>query len=363
MKIKSTIIILIGVALSLNGGTGFAQTGLEKVIVEKYYVSNAADSITSIGILPVGSVTYRVFLDMKPGYKFQTAFGSPTHTLFIKTTTSFFNNEDRGAVIPSYSKTQARNNTVMLDSWLSAGAGCIGNFGILKNDDDGIGTVVNADNVLQNADTSAGIPLIEQDGLISGTPGNVTMIGIDDQVAVFDAVSQQGNSFVTTNGAWSCLSGAVGPDSTNTLLIGQFTTNGVLSFELNIQLGTPEGGTEQFVAKDASGLENQFAGLTYKSPENTSGIEQHLKETEDVLVASPNPTCGLSLLDLYTSSHYRIVSYSIFDLTGSEICSGTLNSASGGYSSHINTSNLPTGIYLVKVSMDGYSKTLRLVKD
>lgn len=93
-----------------------AQNGLQCVYVEKYYVSNVADSIGSVGILPVGSITYRVFADMLPGYKFQMAYGSPTHLLTINTTTSFFNNEDRGATNPTYTKAQAKNNTVMLDS-------------------------------------------------------------------------------------------------------------------------------------------------------------------------------------------------------------------------------------------------------
>ena len=119
-----------------------AQNGLESIIVEKYYVSNATDAAGSVGTLPTGSVTYRFFVDMLPGYKFQAAYGSPvgSHVLTFSTTTTFFNNEDRGAVTPTWTKTQARANSVMLDSYLSAGAGCAGNFGILKSEDDGLQT-------------------------------------------------------------------------------------------------------------------------------------------------------------------------------------------------------------------------------
>src|SRR6185295_15896533 len=87
------------------------------------------------GTLPAGSVTYRIFADMLPGYKFQAAYGVPAHTLLMSTTTSFFNNEDRGATTPTYTKTQAKANSVMLDSWLSVGAACVSNFGILKSED------------------------------------------------------------------------------------------------------------------------------------------------------------------------------------------------------------------------------------
>src|ERR1700758_445591 len=93
-----------------------APSGLDSVIVEKYYISNANDtSVNSIGgVLPIGSVTYRIFVDMKPGYTFEAAYGvdiAPTglrnpgdHELRISTTTLFFNNEDRGDMVPSYSK-------------------------------------------------------------------------------------------------------------------------------------------------------------------------------------------------------------------------------------------------------------------
>ena len=74
-----------------------AQNGLESIIVEKYYVSNAADSAGSVGNLPAGSTTYRVYVDMLTGYKFQAAYGVPGHECRIATTTTFFNNEDRGA--------------------------------------------------------------------------------------------------------------------------------------------------------------------------------------------------------------------------------------------------------------------------
>jgi hypothetical protein len=55
----------------LAAGSAFSQQGLEKIIVEKYYVSNAEDSIGSMGALPVGSVTYRVSLICFLGINFK----------------------------------------------------------------------------------------------------------------------------------------------------------------------------------------------------------------------------------------------------------------------------------------------------
>ena len=110
--------LFLGLCLIYFGAFAYASQGLEKIIVEKYYVSDANDAAKSVGTLPEGSVTYRIYADMLPGYQFMMAYGTPAHPLNIKSTTSFFNNEDRGSFSPSYTKTNAKKNTVMLDSWL-----------------------------------------------------------------------------------------------------------------------------------------------------------------------------------------------------------------------------------------------------
>jgi hypothetical protein len=259
--------LITGFCLMLLSAFTYAQNGLEGIIVEKYYVANAADAAGSVGTLPVGSVTYRIYADMLPGYKFQAAYGVAGHDLILSTTTSFFNNEDRGSTSPTYTKTQARGNTVMLDSWLSAGAGCAANFGILKSEDDvaaGGATVSNLNGILANNDASAGIPLTVQDGLYAGTPEAVTFVGFSAaDLAVLDNVSQTGNLFTTTNGSWAALNGATGPiASTNKVLIAQITTDGVFHYELNIQIGTPTGGSQNFVAQNPIGTEISIASLT-----------------------------------------------------------------------------------------------------
>lgn len=263
--------IFLGMAFLLAALAGKAQNGLENIIVEKYYVSNAADAAGSVGALPVGSVTYRIYADMLPGYKFQAAYGVNGHPLVLSTSTSFFNNEDRGATTPTYTKTQARANTVMLDSWLSVGAACSGNnFGVLKSEDDvtlGGATVVNSNvpPILQNNDASAGIPISVQDGIWTAAtaPEAVTFVGISaTDLSMFDATSQAGNSFTTINGSWAALNGATGPTASNRVLIAQITTDGIFTYELNIQIGTPTGGVQNFVASNPVGSEIQLASLS-----------------------------------------------------------------------------------------------------
>jgi hypothetical protein len=368
---KTTLLrrLVIGLTLMLPIVYVNAQNGLEQVIVEKYYVSNSADATTSIGVLPVGSVTYRIYADLLPGYTFQAAYGNATHTLFINSTTSFFNNEDRGNTTPTYTKTQAKNNTVMLDSWLSAGAACSGNFGILKSEDNSVATIVNADGILANADPSAGIPLTTQDGIITvagRTPGSVGTIGIDTPVSILNATSQVGNSFSTSNGSWYCLGGAVGPDSTiNKVLIAQITTDGVLSFELNIQIGTPVAGvSEYYVANNPAmyngQMELSIPSLTYNSTtvsvENTSVLSPEIK-------IFPNPakdilTLDINNLDLNASNYYTI-----YDMIGRVLLTKKIQSSSVNSIENIDISSLARGMYVMEVSLNETKSSRKIIKN
>jgi hypothetical protein len=247
-----------------------AQNGLENILVEKYYISNANDTAGRLisGFLPPGSVTYRIYLDMLPEYRFHAAYGSSTHELRIETSTKFFNNEDIGATMPNViPRRTLKRNTVMLDSWLSVGAAGEQLYGVLKEEDDSLETIVHEKSFLQATNKLAGIPIKERDGLIESF--NVpfpTFFGIDSAVAVFFN-STSGSVFDVKNGAWGCLGGAIGSDSlvNNRLLIAQITTDGDLSFELNIQIGKRGAPAENYVAKNPTGKEISLPFLTYNS--------------------------------------------------------------------------------------------------
>lgn len=265
---KKVYKLMLGLAMVLAGFAAKAQNGLESIIVEKYYVSNAADSVGASGFgsdLRVGSVTYRIYADLLPGYKFQAAYGVADHPITISTTTEFYTNTDRGDIYPTYSKTNARLNAVMLDSWLSVGAGCAGNFGVLKSEDAVAGgaNVINASGILANADASAGLPLTTADGLYAGSPEAVTTVGFS--AGDLDFLSNSGttgNVLTSSNASWASLNGSTGPLASNRVLIGQFTTNGVFHYELNIQIGTPSGGSENYVSSNPTGAEISIPSLT-----------------------------------------------------------------------------------------------------
>jgi len=261
--------IVLGAGLALLGTVALAQNGLNGIVVEKYYVSNAIDSAYSSGLLPVGSVTYRIYADMLHGYKFQAAYGNAAHLLKVTTSTGFFNDQSNGATTPdNITKASCASATTMLDSWVSAGAGCKLNGGLLKSDDNGVATVVNntpaapGGKILQGTDLQAGIPVKTQDGLINVAPQSTTIVGTLDLTHIdgTSMMSTTGDSIGTNNGAWSALSGSQGPlwPASNRVLIGQFTTNGVFHFELNIQVGDSVGGTQKFVTSNPNSGNGEF---------------------------------------------------------------------------------------------------------
>ncbi|MFZ4401763.1 MAG: T9SS type A sorting domain-containing protein [Bacteroidales bacterium] len=365
MKKIFTNILFLSLMFLIN--TSYAQQGLDSLIVEKYYISNVADSIGSNGILPVKSVTYRIYVSMHQGYKFQMAYGNANHPLSITTSTAFFNNEDRGSTTPNFTKAQAKFNSVMLDSWLSVGATCVGNFGILKSKDNGVATIVNADNILQNSDTTAGIPLTVQDGFIAGSPGTFGTIGfgIDSAIAVFDATSQFGNSFEILNDAWFCLSGATGPDTNNNqVLIAQITTNGILKFKLNIQLGTPTGGIEKYVAQnpiDTTEIQKDY--LTYISDSiiivNTSNFTKNANN----ISVYPNPSNGIYTLNVFSEGMNTENYYTIYSTLGNVILKKKMNNFSDLISESIDLTSFPKGIYFIEINVNGISTSKKIIKN
>ncbi len=357
--------IIPGLFLLLLSHSVKSQNGLESVIVERYYVSDANDATQNStgGILPIGSVTYRIFVDLLPGYKFQAVYGVPDHELRIETTTLFFNNEDRGATSPTYSKNQASQNTVMLDSWLSVGAACSGNFGIMKSLDNGDNNVINADGVLQNNDVTAGIPLTTQDGLIAGSPEALTAVGLTTEIAMFDAQNDGTNGplLSTFNGSWASLNGSTGPDTIdNKILIAQITTDGDFSFELNVQIGTPSGNVENYVARNPIGSEILEPTLIFSA---INGVNNGLTANHyPTLNIYPNPASNSINLQIKSSEVITKSFYSIYNILGTQIMYKNIGSFSTEHLELVDVSSLSPGTYFIKVSVNGVESYKRIVK-
>lgn len=353
MQFKFTFILLFSCIIHLIG-----QKGLEGIIVEKYYISNAQDAAnTDGGKLKEGSTTYRIYVDMLPGYKFQAAYGDVNHELKISTTTKFFNNEDRGDVFPTFNKNALKSNTVMLDSWLSTGAACVGNLGVLKSKDDGLNTVINSDGILKNNDPNMGITLEEQDGMVLGKVQPAQSAGFDGIADFFNNTNEfpDGVSFSSNSGAWFTPSGAVGADSTeNMVLIAQLTTDGILSFELNFQLGTPVAGiTENYVAKDPKDKEIFDPSLIYTS--NITNAQDQFNSLS--FKTYPNPTTSKVYFKLSDKENYT--HYEVQDLNGRIMKTGKLDKQS----QELDLYELNDGVYLLSFfgkTHRGHSKIVKI---
>ncbi len=272
MKTKAKKIIL-GLSLALSASCAKAQ-GIEGIIVEKYYVPNAADianATSNVATVPLtaNSVTYRVYVDMAAGWKFSLLKGNSFHSLKINTTTQFYNDPNNGVVVGAQatSTLNVRKNTVMIDSWLTTGGTAVGKVGVIESQDTD-GSLGNAQGVLANNPGGLyGAPINgagAADGMINGTTSAPTVLGFGTATNIFDQTP--GGSFLVNNGAMAILGGALGYGPNNTMLLGQFTTDGVFTFELNIQLINPTGTAVEYVANSPQAGETVYPGLTLLPP-------------------------------------------------------------------------------------------------
>jgi hypothetical protein len=264
---------ILGLGLMVASSSVFSQ-GLQGIVVEKYYQADANDvaNATSNGAvtpLTTNSVTYRVYVDMAAGYKFNSLFGNAAHNLTVNTTTGFYNDPSYGTSLNpgTISGVNIRKNTAMIDSWFTTGGAAGSKAGVLKSEDTD-GTVGHANGLLANNPGGCfGLPIMGgtgQDGFLpsSGTTYIVPNgLGLGTALDVLDQTN--GGSIVLTNGSIAALGGVQGPTSSNMVLIGQFTTNGQFSFALNLQIqNIATGVAENYVSSSPTGAELTHPSLT-----------------------------------------------------------------------------------------------------
>lgn len=254
-----------------------ANDGLEKMIYEIYYISDEKDSTDSNGgKLPPGSVTYRVYADLLPGWRLIAIAGYSAHQLIFETSTEFFNYGDgRGERFGlNIRHDKLDNGTLPLDSWVTLGAASNAQQGVPKNiDPDGSvlsgndgGSMEIPGGLLTNNLATAGVAISQNDGLIENTDSTtVTSIDITPglDLSMFD--DENGPSFSTNDGSWYNVDGVKGATPENIILIGQFTTNGTFRCELNLQITPDYGASLDYVAKNPLSNEIQDSSLIFSS--------------------------------------------------------------------------------------------------
>jgi hypothetical protein len=247
MKRIIFLIYLIQATISL-----FAQPGIESVYVEKFYVVTKKDVSKPdfSGPISEGACTYRIYLDLMPGYRFQAAYGIKAHPLVLKSSAMFYNHVEYGNSQPNVIPFRTLSKNIsLLDSWLSVGAANESSLGIPRKFDQE--SIVNFESgFFQNTTGETSLSFRESDGMVAVPHCKApTFYQMDEQLKMLNSLTRS-NIIEIENGAWACMGkGACGADSlgTNMVLIGQLTTAGDLTYSLNVMVSGPDGVSTKYV--------------------------------------------------------------------------------------------------------------------
>jgi hypothetical protein len=251
--------------------------GLDGIIVEEFHTITQADADAynndfGGGGFPLvaGMKTYRVFVDMAPNYELIQVYGAPIPTggtvspnpLDFTTTTTFWNDDNFGTELPA--QTRRFDEGTLFDSYITAGTSGI------SGGTAGCGSNLAQVGVPRTSDTNGDLTtcgvypgFTGNDGHLPGTGGALTYnLG---GTMNFAALQANGNNFTVVNESWGVLGGnqGVDPTGTNRILVAQFTTNGVFSFHINVQLSSPSSVLETYVWNNAAPGETLRPELTY----------------------------------------------------------------------------------------------------
>lgn len=250
----------------------FSQGGLKEVFIEEFYTLNKADlqKANLTGVTSKGLVCYRIYVELDSGYTLQAVYGLGEHPAFIKSTADFYNHPGIGNTYPNIIPDKSlKKNLSYLDSWLSMGACSESFFAIpLRYQEKPLPVVIDWDknyfNNLKGRDTK--FSFRDAPGMyhLDSLPVP-TMYNIDEQLK--GLMSETNSSeFIMTDGAWASLGkGAKAPAKLpNAILIAQITTAGKLSYQLNLQIGTPNGKSIRYVAINPNSEELTHPSLINK---------------------------------------------------------------------------------------------------
>ena len=209
--------------------------GLEDVILEEYYVDGPSD----------GFKTYRLFVDLAPGYKLIQVYGNQNENsgndLYFGTSSGFYNAEVGGVTFGDELITSLIElfPDLALDTYLSLGGASFDQLGVLKSEDDDGSMLVPA---LTNV-PSDGISPSEIDGYTLGAPA----ITLSLNMFLNGANINNADSIGASNGTYFNLEGGTPVGEENIVYIGQFTTDGEFEYRFNLALESPAGEEEYYV--------------------------------------------------------------------------------------------------------------------
>lgn len=236
-------------ALGLSVVVPFVSAqGIDSVFTEVYHVQ--PDPVA--GKPPL--VTYRIFVDLAPGYQLQMVYGDERNQLVIATTTEFFNDDNNGTKFAYLLRGDRLNgHPLALDSWLTINAASDHHLGVPRAWDDD-GSILECPPYpgygLMPADGAK--PLCASDGLVASDSVPET-VNFRMEPGYLGTI--RGSELRTMDGAWAVLGGTNGVGPNNVCLIAQLSTTGTLSYRLNIQLRTPDKKVVRYVSTAPRGTD------------------------------------------------------------------------------------------------------------
>lgn len=233
-----------------------AQTlGVDSVWVETYHVW---DSIATNGD-PL--VTYRIWVDLAPGYRMQVVYGDHRHDLEVSTSTEFVNDAANSVKYVHLLPVAALNEGYgALDSWFTMGAGSAGHWAVPLHLD-GDGSVLRYPPYAPSVKRRDSAPsLCRRDGLLA-SDSVPAVVNWRFEPGYLEAV--RGSVIHTMDGAWAVLGGVSAPTEDGHILIAQLTTSGQLSFRLNIQVADANRVALKYVHSEPADGEVVLPSLRY----------------------------------------------------------------------------------------------------
>jgi hypothetical protein len=228
-------VALLIACLSLRG------QGIEAVLVERYHVIDA----DTPGLAPL--VTYRIFLDLAPGYSLLSVFGEKDRHLFFRTSTRFFNDTVNGGGAGERIGSDLLDNyPLALDSWLA--------FGFATNTHKAVPLHLDMDGSVlrkprgRTGRKEYGKELYRTDGLMPARQ-------VPEVMKLYLSTSYlerlDGGLLETTVGAYGVMGSVAGGTVENMVLIAQLTTDGELSYGINAAVRGPDGSIQKFLGYPA----------------------------------------------------------------------------------------------------------------
>ncbi|MBK7944236.1 MAG: hypothetical protein IPJ85_02505 [Flavobacteriales bacterium] len=192
-------------------------------------------------------ITYRIYLDLAPGYELVSVFGEKDRNLFFRTSTRFFNDTVHGAPIGDRIEAdRLYHYPAAIDSWLA--------FGFASNAHKAVPLHLDTDgSVLRRSKPKRGaveyeLSLRDKDGLTNAAMAPEVMC-LYLTTSFLDKLS--GHVIETELGAYGVKGTVRGATPENMVLIAQLTTDGDLAYAINAAVKSPDGTITKWLAYPA----------------------------------------------------------------------------------------------------------------